>query len=104
MLDAQGHILLTDFGLSKVAVDAHTVCGTIEFMAPEVLDGKMPYSKSVDYWSLGVMLYDMLTGNPPFSGGNRKKIMEAILKKKPNFPKFMTSDARDLCTKVFCLM
>lgn len=76
-------------------------------MAPEVLLEK-PYGKAVDFWSvgifeglsIGVMLFDMLTGNPPFSGGNRKKIMEAILNKKPQFPKYMTSIARDLCTKV----
>ena len=100
LLDSEGHIVLTDFGLSKVAVDAQTVCGTIEFMAPEILNEKVAYGKAVDYWSLGVMLFDMLTGSPPFFGNNRKKIMEAILKKKPTFPKFMTSDARDLCNKL----
>ncbi|KAJ2997979.1 Microtubule-associated protein, microtubule dynamics during spindle orientation [Globomyces sp. JEL0801] len=72
--DGEGHLMLTDFGLSKVAINAQTVCGTVEFM-----------------------LYDMLTG------GNRKKIMEGVLKKKPNYPKYMTSQARDLCTKVFQL-
>ncbi|KAI9097386.1 kinase-like domain-containing protein [Phlyctochytrium arcticum] len=102
LLNANGHILLTDFGLSKVALGAETVCGTIEFMAPEVLDDhrKEGYDKAVDYWSLGVMLFDMLTGNPPFYGHNRKKIMDAILTKKVVCPKFMTSFAQDLCLKL----
>ncbi|KAI8926829.1 kinase-like domain-containing protein [Entophlyctis helioformis] len=100
LLDAEGHVILTDFGLSKVAVGAITVCGTIEFMAPEVLNEKLTYGKAVDYWSLGVMLYDMLTGSPPFTGNNRKKIMEAILNKKPAFPKYITPNSRDLCTKL----
>ena len=69
-------------------------------MAPEVLNERMPYGKAVDFWSIGIMMYDMLTGAPPFSGGNRRKIMEAILNKKPKFPKYMTIAAIDLCTKL----
>ncbi|KAI9015150.1 kinase-like domain-containing protein [Gaertneriomyces semiglobifer] len=102
LLNANGHVLLTDFGLSKVALDTRTVCGTIEFMAPEVLDDHREggYDKAVDYWSLGIMLFDMLTGAPPFTGNNRKKIMDGILKKKLACPKYMTSHAKDLCTKL----
>ncbi|KAI9337868.1 kinase-like domain-containing protein [Zopfochytrium polystomum] len=100
LLDAQGHVILTDFGLSKWAVKTETMCGTIEFTAPEVLDPKVRYGYGVDHWSLGVMLYDMLTGNPPFTGQNRKKIMDAILTKKPNFPFYLTSFAKDLLTRL----
>lgn len=99
LLAADGHICLTDFGLSKVALRASTVCGTPEFTAPEIFEEKS-YDKAVDYWSLGVMLYDMLTGSPPFTGHNRKKIMESILKKKPVFPNFMTPQAKDICGKL----
>ncbi|KAJ3235151.1 Ribosomal protein S6 kinase beta-1 [Chytriomyces hyalinus] len=100
LLDAQGHVLLTDFGLSKVALETRTVCGTIEFTAPEVLEVSVDYGCAVDYWSLGVMLFDMLTGAPPFTGQNRKKVMESILKKKLTFPPYLTSFAKDLLTKL----
>jgi serine/threonine protein kinase len=100
MLSAEGHVMLTDFGLSKVAVDARTVCGTIEFMAPEVLNERNNYYRTVDYWSLGIMLYDMLTGSPPFTGSNRKKIMEAVMNKKPIFPRYIVATTRDFITKL----
>ncbi|KAI9336517.1 kinase-like domain-containing protein [Obelidium mucronatum] len=100
LLDAKGHVLLTDFGLSKVALETRTVCGTIEFTAPEVLDNQTEYGPGVDYWSLGVMLFDMLTGRPPFSGNNRKKVMELILKGKVTFPPYLTSYAKDLLNKL----
>jgi serine/threonine protein kinase len=100
MLDDEGHLLLTDFGLSKVAIDARSVCGTVEFMAPEILEERQSYDRTVDYWSLGVMVYDMIIGSPPFTGSNRKKIMEAVLKKKPNFPNYMTATTKDFCTKL----
>ena len=106
MLGADGHILLTDFGLSKVALDTHTVCGTIEyrklirFMAPEIVEARHRYDKTVDFWSLGIMLYDMVCGQPPFVGNNHKKVCDAILKTKPKFPAFMTARTKDLCTKL----
>ncbi|KAI8910954.1 kinase-like domain-containing protein [Gorgonomyces haynaldii] len=95
---------IASFYLSELVLameHLHTlVCGTIEFMAPEILDEKGGYGKEVDYWSLGIMLYDMLTGKPPFSGGSRKKIMDSILKSKPKFPNYLTPHAKDLCTKL----
>jgi serine/threonine protein kinase len=101
LLDVEGHVVLTDFGLSKVSVDekANTVCGTVEYMAPEVLM-EMHYDQTVDWWSLGVLMYDMLTGQPPFGGGNRKKTMENIIKKKISMPYYMTPDAKDILNRV----
>jgi serine/threonine protein kinase len=101
LLDVEGHVVLTDFGLSKVSVDekANTVCGTVEYMAPEVLM-EMHYDQTVDWWSLGVLMYDMLTGQPPFGGSNRKKTMENIIKKKISMPYYMTPDAKDILNRV----
>jgi p70 ribosomal S6 kinase len=99
LLNVDGHVVLTDFGLSKSALDAQTVCGTPEFMAPEVML-EQTYDKTVDFWSLGIMIFDMLTGSPPFTGNNRKKVMDAILHKKLVCPRYMTPYAKNLCDKL----
>ena len=104
LLDADGHLLLTDFGLSKeVAAEEADRCksilGTWEYMAPEVIEGKF-YDKEVDWWSLGAVAFDLLTGNPPFTGNNNAKIQEKILKAKIKFPYFLTPDAKDLLTRL----
>ncbi|KAL1958244.1 hypothetical protein VTO42DRAFT_4752 [Malbranchea cinnamomea] len=103
LLDAEGHLLLTDFGLSKVAVDGEDRCnsslGTIEYMAPEVVQGK-PYGKACDWWSLGALGFDLLTGSPPFKGNNHAKIIEKILKQKLILPYFLSPDAKDLLTRL----
>lgn len=68
-------------------------------MAPEVL-ARSGHNRSVDWWSLGALLYDMLTGAPPFTAENRKKTIEKILKSKLNLPPYLTPDARDLIRKL----
>lgn len=70
-------------------------CGTIEYMAPEILT-RSGHGKAVDWWSLGALMYDMLTGSPPFTAENRKRTIEKILKGKLNLPPYLTPDARDL--------
>ncbi|KAG0038270.1 serine/threonine protein kinase psk1 [Podila clonocystis] len=104
MLNAHGDIVLTDFGLSKVPLASegrtNTVCGTIEYMAPEVLSERVHYDRSVDWWSLGIVIHDMLTGSPPFVSNNRKKTMDAIMNKKLNLPYYLSSDAKDLLGKL----
>ncbi|XP_023242784.1 ribosomal protein S6 kinase beta-1-like [Centruroides sculpturatus] len=103
LLDAQGHVKLTDFGLCKESIQegtmTHTFCGTIEYMAPEILT-RSGHGKAVDWWSLGALMYDMLTGAPPFTAENRKKTIEKILKCKLNLPPYLTPDARDLIRKL----
>ncbi|KAF2236765.1 kinase-like protein [Viridothelium virens] len=103
LLDSEGHLLLTDFGLSKVAVDDDTRCnsilGTVEYMAPEVIQGQ-DYGMVVDYWSLGAIGFDLLTGGPPFTGPNHAKIQEKILKSKLTLPYFLGPDAKDLLTRL----
>lgn len=103
LLNNQGHIKLTDFGLCKESIDetsvTHTFCGTIEYMAPEILT-RTGHGKAVDWWSLGALMYDMLTGAPPFTAENRKKTIDKILKGKLNLPPYLTPDARDLLRRL----
>ncbi|XP_017316358.1 ribosomal protein S6 kinase beta-2 [Ictalurus punctatus] len=103
MLNHEGHIKLTDFGLCKESIHdgsvTHTFCGTIEYMAPEILN-RSGHNKAVDWWSLGALMYDMMTGSPPFSAENRKKTIDKILKCKLNLPPYLTPDARELIKKL----
>lgn len=72
--------MITDFGLCKEHVQDKTTsfCGTAEYMAPEVIL-KEPYSKAVDWWSFGVIIYEMLCGLPPFYTNNKDKLFHRIL-------------------------
>ncbi|XP_077268153.1 ribosomal protein S6 kinase beta-2 [Temnothorax americanus] len=103
LLDADGHIKLTDFGLCKEHIQegalTHTFCGTIEYMAPEILT-RSGHGKAVDWWSLGSLTYDMLTGAPPFTSSSRKKTIEKILRGKLTFPLYVTADAKDFIRKL----
>ncbi|KAF2268097.1 kinase-like protein [Lojkania enalia] len=102
LLDAEGHLLLTDFGLSKVAVEGapcRSFLGTIEYMAPEVVQGA-EYGMAVDWWSLGALGFDLMTGSPPFIGNNNAKIQEKILKQKLMLPFYLSADAKDLLTRL----
>lgn len=102
LLDADGHLLLTDFGLSKVAVEGEscaTFLGTVEYMAPEVVQGK-PYGFAVDWWSLGALGYDLMTGSPPFRGGNKNLIMQNIVHGKLKMPYHFSAEAKDLLTRL----
>ncbi|GFP86633.1 serine/threonine-protein kinase atpk2/atpk19 [Phtheirospermum japonicum] len=98
LLDVEGHAMLTDFGLAKEFEEetrSNSMCGTLEYMAPEIIQGK-GHDKAADWWSVGILLYEMLTGKPPFVGGNRQKIQQKILKDKVRLPTFLSSDAHSL--------
>lgn len=99
LLDAQGHVKLTDFGLCKESIhegtQTNTFCGTIEYMAPEILT-RSGHGKAVDWWSFGALMYDMLTGAPPFTAEDRKRTMDKIIKAKLVIPTYLTIEAREL--------
>lgn len=98
LLDAEGHVMLTDFGLAKQfdeSTRSNSMCGTIEYMAPEIVLGK-GHDKAADWWSVGILIYEMLTGKPPFIGGNQQKIQQKIIRDKIKLPTFLTSDAHSL--------
>jgi serine/threonine protein kinase len=99
MIDANGHIKLTDFGLSKMVKKtkekAFTICGTPQYLAPEILsdDG---YDNSVDWWSLGCVMYEMLVGAAPFKIPKGSYLSADLYKKKVNIPEYVTPEAKDL--------
>lgn len=101
LLDDEGHIKLTDFGLSKESVQGdkltHTFCGTPEYLAPEVIQGNW-YGKAVDWWSMGTLLYEMLTGWPPFYNDNLNVMYESITRAPLTFPSTMSTEAQSLLT------
>jgi serum/glucocorticoid-regulated kinase 2 len=99
LLDEDGHIRLTDFGLSKDDVGSgqltHTFCGTPEYLAPEVIHGA-GYGQAVDWWSLGTLLYEMLTGLPPFYSNNLHVMYEKIISAKLEFPAYFTGPTKSI--------
>ncbi|XP_023770986.1 serine/threonine-protein kinase AtPK2/AtPK19 [Lactuca sativa] len=98
LLDAEGHVMLTDFGVAKQfdeSTRSNSMCGTLEYMSPEIVQGR-GHDKAADWWSVGILMYEMLTGKPPFRGGNRQKIQEKIVKDKIKLPGFLSSEAHSL--------
>ncbi|KAI9723381.1 MAG: cAMP-dependent protein kinase catalytic subunit [Candelaria pacifica] len=97
LLDRHGHLKITDFGFAKRVPDiTWTLCGTPDYLAPEVVASK-GYNKSVDWWSLGILIFEMLCGFTPFwDGGSPMKIYENILKGKVKYPPYIHPDAQDL--------
>jgi serum/glucocorticoid-regulated kinase 2 len=105
LVDYVGHIALCDFGLCKLDMKdedkTNTFCGTPEYLAPELLHGQ-GYTKAVDWWTLGVLLYEMLTGLPPFYDENTNEMYRKILAEPLHFPgpDVVPPAARDLLTRL----
>uniref|UniRef100_A0A672K2G2 Protein kinase C n=1 Tax=Sinocyclocheilus grahami TaxID=75366 RepID=A0A672K2G2_SINGR len=104
MLDKDGHIKIADFGMCKENMlgenRATTFCGTPDYIAPEILLGQK-YSFSVDWWSFGVLLYEMLIGQSPFQGDDEDELFESIRMDVPHYPRWITKEAKDLLEKLF---
>ncbi|KAJ0047506.1 hypothetical protein Pint_15349 [Pistacia integerrima] len=98
LMDVDGHVMLTDFGLAKEIDESsrsNSMCGTTEYMAPEILLSK-GHNKDADWWSVGILLYEMLTGQPPFTHANRQKLQQRIINEKVKLPPFLTGEAHSL--------
>jgi len=100
LLTEDGHICMTDFGISKEGLVSDndktvTFCGTPEYLAPEILQGKS-YGKPVDWWSFGTLMYEMLTGLPPFYSQDVQEMYNKIMNDKLVFPPHVSSEARSL--------
>lgn len=104
MLDKDGHIKIADFGMCKENIigenRATTFCGTPDYIAPEILLGQK-YSFSVDWWSFGVLLYEMLIGQSPFQGDDEDELFDSIRMDVPHYPRWITKEAKDLLEKLF---
>ncbi|XP_023132113.1 ribosomal protein S6 kinase alpha-4 [Amphiprion ocellaris] len=109
LLDSEGHVVLTDFGLSKEFLEeekerTYSFCGTIEYMAPEIIRGKTGHGKSVDWWSLGILMFELLTGASPFTlegeRNSQSDVSKRILRCDPPFPSMIGSTAQDLLKKL----
>ncbi|KAH9969780.1 AGC/Akt protein kinase [Russula dissimulans] len=101
LLDYTGHIALCDFGLCKLNMKdndmTNTFCGTPEYLAPEILNGA-GYNRTIDWWTLGVLLYEMLVGLPPFYDEITDKMYEKILRDPLVFPDEVSPSARSILT------
>ena len=97
LINKNGYLKLTDFGFAKQLENekTYTLCGTPEYLAPEIILNK-GHGKAVDWWTLGILLYEMLVGIDPFSDDDPMKTYQKILKGKINFPKTIDKDAKSL--------
>lgn len=99
LLDSEGHIRLTDFGFAKKLSDrTWTLCGTPEYLAPEVIQSK-GHGRAVDWWALGILIFEMLAGYPPFFDDNPFGIYQKILAGKLEFPRHLDFYVKDLIKK-----
>ncbi|KAL2062392.1 hypothetical protein VTL71DRAFT_6658 [Oculimacula yallundae] len=106
LLDADGHIKLVDFGFAKRLGnrETYTLCGTPEYLAPEVIQSK-GHTTAVDWWALGILIFEFLTGYPPFWDSNPIEIYKKIVGKEVRFPSDppISPEARDIILS-FCVV
>nr|AFD32691.1 cAMP-dependent protein kinase 4 [Mucor circinelloides] len=96
LIDARGHVKLTDFGFAKRVDDmTWTVCGTPDYLAPEIILSK-GYTKAVDWWGLGVLIFEMVVGRAPFIDKNPVNLYQKILECRVDWPEDMSADLKDL--------
>ena len=101
LLDSEGHIKITDFGFAKsIEYDrTYTLCGTPEYLAPEIIQSR-GHGKAVDWWTLGILIFEMLHGYPPFFDNDPFHIYEKILAGRIEFSKHLDAYAKDIIKKL----
>jgi protein kinase N len=103
LLDVDGFVKITDFGLCKEGMwygtRTSTFCGTPEFLAPEVLTD-VSYTRAVDWWGLGVLIYEMLVGESPFPGEDEEEVFDSIVNDDVRYPRFLSSEAISIMRKL----
>jgi novel protein kinase C epsilon type len=96
MLDSEGHVKIADFGMCKEGIrdgaTTSTFCGTPDYIAPEILQ-ELDYGASVDWWALGVLMYEMMAGQPPFEADNEDDLFESILHDDVLYPVWLSKEA-----------
>ncbi|XP_027701338.1 serine/threonine-protein kinase N2 isoform X1 [Vombatus ursinus] len=96
LLDTEGFVKIADFGLCKEGMGfgdrTSTFCGTPEFLAPEVLT-ETSYTRAVDWWGLGVLVYEMLVGESPFPGDDEEEVFDSIVNDEVRYPRFLSTEA-----------
>uniref|UniRef100_A0A8B9Q8X6 Uncharacterized protein n=1 Tax=Apteryx owenii TaxID=8824 RepID=A0A8B9Q8X6_APTOW len=103
LLDVEGFVKIADFGLCKEGMGfgdhTNTFCGTPEFLAPEVLTD-VSYTRAVDWWGLGVLIYEMLVGESPFPGDDEEEVFDSIVNDEVRYPRFLSSEALSIISKL----
>mmetsp|Transcript_21357 Transcript_21357/g.47277 ORF Transcript_21357/g.47277 Transcript_21357/m.47277 type:complete len:362 (-) Transcript_21357:268-1353(-) len=100
LIDCEGHVKVTDFGFAKVVEDrTWTLCGTPEYLAPEIIQSK-GHGRAVDWWALGILIFEMLAGYPPFYDENPFGIYQKVLAGRIDFPKHFDVKAKDLIKRL----
>ncbi|XP_065830068.1 protein kinase C delta type-like [Oscarella lobularis] len=103
MLNHEGHIKIADFGMCKENVigggTTQTFCGTPDYIAPEIVEGKR-YNRAVDWWSYGVLVYEMMIGQSPFSGDDEDDLFDSILHDEVTYPRWLSMEAVSFISKL----
>jgi serine/threonine protein kinase len=106
VIASDGHVKLTDFGLSKEGMGIHaakatSIAGTADYLAPEIIRD-IGHERTVDWWTLGVLIYEMLTGWTPFYSRDRHQIFRNIVEKEPEMKPYFSDNVKSLLSGLLC--